>query len=141
MAERIELRHQDVATLEDRARCCLAWLPTPFVPRAAIDAGLARMLRALVPGGWLMVGHGKFGEGGLADALTRLQTVAFGGTAIDGDEAQELLRGVGLDQVATLPTPPRRTWHHDRAQADSVLTRDPRPLRRGTPSTRRARAA
>jgi hypothetical protein len=64
------------------------------------------MIRALVPGGWLVVGHGKFGTGGRSDALTRFQTVAFGGTAINNDEAAELLRAVGLRQVATLPTPP-----------------------------------
>jgi hypothetical protein len=52
-----------------------------------------------------MVGHGKFGTRGLSDALTRLQTVAFGGTAINADEAQDLLRAVGLQQVASLPTP------------------------------------
>ena len=105
MAERIELRRQDVATLGDQDAFCLAWLPAPFVPRAAVEAGLPRMVRALVAGGWVMVAHGKYGERGLSDALTRLQTVAFGGTAINGDEAQDLLRGVGLEQVATLPTP------------------------------------
>jgi hypothetical protein len=63
------------------------------------------MVAALVPGGWLMVGHGKFGEGGLSDALTRFQTVAFGGTAINSSGAQDLLRRVGLDHVVTLPTP------------------------------------
>jgi hypothetical protein len=104
MAERIELRNQDVATLEDCEAFCLGWLPAPFVPQAAIQAGLPRMVRSLVPGGWLVVGHGKFG-GSVAAALTRFQTVAFGGTALDSDEAQNLLRGVGLDSVATLPTP------------------------------------
>ena len=106
MAERIELRNQDVATLDDQDIFCLAWLPAPFVPRAAIETGLPRMVRATVPGGWLMVGHGKFGERGLSDALTRLQTVAFGGTALNGDEAQDLLRDVGLEQVVSIPTPP-----------------------------------
>lgn len=105
MADRIEVRHQDVATLEDHDRFCLAWLPAPFVPRVAIDAGLTRMVAALVPGGWLMVGHGKFGDRGVSNALTRFQTVAFGGTAISGDEAQQLLRSAGLEQIATLPTP------------------------------------
>ena len=106
VAGRIELRHQDVATLDDLEVFCLAWLPAPFVPRAAIEAGLPRIVRATVPGGWLMVGHGKLEGRGRSDALTRLQTVAFGGTALDGDEAQDLLRGVGLEQVATVPTPP-----------------------------------
>ena len=76
------------------------------MPRAAIEAGLARMVRATVPGGWLMLGHGKFGKRGLSDSLTRLQTVAFGGSALNGEEAQDLLCGVGLEQVDSIPTPP-----------------------------------
>jgi hypothetical protein len=105
MADRIELRHQDVADLTDREVFSLAWLPAPFVPRAALDAGLPRIVTSLVPGGWVVVGHGRLGEPGLSSALTRFQTVGFGGTAIDNDEAQDLLRGVGLELVCTLPTP------------------------------------
>jgi hypothetical protein len=105
MTGRIELREQDVAQLEERDTFCLGWLPAPFVPRAAIETGLQRMVDALIPGGWLMVGHGKFADGGLSSALTRFQTVAFGGTAINAAEAQDLLRRVRLDHVATLPTP------------------------------------
>jgi hypothetical protein len=105
LAGRIELREQDVAQLEDRDRFCIGWLPAPFVSRAAIEAGLERMAAALVPGGWLMVGHGKLADEGLSSALTRLQTVAFGGTALNATEAQDLLRSVGLDHLATLPTP------------------------------------
>jgi hypothetical protein len=105
MTERIELRHQDVATLDDCNRFCLAWLPAPFVPRAALEAGLPLLARSLVPGGWLAVGHGKFDASGLSDALTRLQTVAYGGTPLSGDGAQALLRGAGLQQVTTFPTP------------------------------------
>jgi hypothetical protein len=105
MNSRIELRQQDVASIEDREVFCLGWLPAPFVPRNAIDAGLPRMVRALVPGGWLMVGHGKLAGEGLSQAITRLQTVAFGGTALDDGQAQQLLRIVGLERVTTLPTP------------------------------------
>jgi len=47
----------------------------------------------------------KFTDQGLSDALVRFQAVAFGGTAVSGDEVQGMLRKVGLEQVATLPTP------------------------------------
>lgn len=106
MADRIELRHRDVAELSDKDVFCLAWLPAPFVPGDALHAGLPRIVAALVPGGWVVVGHGKLGEPGLPTELTRFQTVAFGGTAIDDDEAQNLLRSVGLELVSALPTPP-----------------------------------
>jgi hypothetical protein len=105
MTERIELRHQDVADLEDLDTFCLGWLPAPFVPRPALEVGLPRMVAALIPGGWIMLGHGKFDENGRSNALTRFQTVAFGGTAMNNSEAEELLRGAGLELVATLPTP------------------------------------
>lgn len=105
MADRIELRCQDVTALEDDEVFSLAWLPAPFVPRAAISAGLPRIVAALLPGGWLVVGHGKFSGPGLSDALTRLQTVAFGGTPLTSDDAQHLLRHLGLQQIASLPTP------------------------------------
>ncbi len=105
LADRIELRHQDVAHLDERDAFCLSWLPSPFVPRDALMAGLPRMVAALVRGGWLMVGHGKLGGSGLSAAVTRFQTVAFGGTALTDEEAQDLLRSVDLELVATLQTP------------------------------------
>jgi SAM-dependent methyltransferase len=105
LAERIELRQQDVASLEDDQAYALAWLPAPFVPRPALQAGLPRLARALVPGGWLMMAHGKLHDDPLKNALGRFQTTVYGGAALDDGEAQALLRGVGLEQVLTPPTP------------------------------------
>ena len=105
MADRIELRNQDVAALEDRDLFALAWLPAPFVPRAALEAGAPRIVAALVPGGWLLVGHGKFKDDELKNAINRLKTSAYGGTPLDDDQAQTLLRNAGLELVWTLPTP------------------------------------
>jgi hypothetical protein len=105
LADRIELRAQDVASLEDNQAYALAWLPAPFVPRPALEAGLPRLARALVPGGWLMVAHSKFQDDPLKNALARFLTTVYGGAALDDDEAQALLRGVGLEPVFTSPTP------------------------------------
>ncbi len=105
VADRIELRNQDVAALEDRDLFALAWLPAPFVPRAALEAGAPRIVAALVPGGWLLVGHGKFKDDELKNAINRLKTSAYGGTPLDDDQAQTLLRNAGLELVWTLPTP------------------------------------
>jgi hypothetical protein len=105
VADRIELRNQDVATLEDLNLFALAWLPAPFVPRAALEAGVSRIVAALVPGGWLVVGHGKFQDDELKNAINRLKTSAYGGTPLDDDKAQTLLRDAGLELVWTLPTP------------------------------------
>ena len=105
MTDRVELRLQDVADLEERDVFCLAWLPAPFIPPKALERGLRHVVASLLPGGWVVVGHGKFAENPLAAAITRLQTVAFGGTPLDDGEAEDRLRAEGLELVASLPTP------------------------------------
>jgi SAM-dependent methyltransferase len=71
---RVRVRKQDVADLADDAGFDLAWLPAPFAARPALQAGLPRVVAALRPGGWLIVGHGKPGGTPVQDALTRLKT-------------------------------------------------------------------
>jgi SAM-dependent methyltransferase len=106
LEDRIELREQDVATLTDENSYELAWLPAPFVPPAPLREGLVRMAACLRPGGWLVIGHGRFRGEAVDDALSRLKTTAFSGTPLTDDEAQTLLRDAGLASVSTLPTPP-----------------------------------
>lgn len=53
-----------------------------------------------------MLGHGKFHGDGLEDALTRLKTIVFGGTALDDVQAQRLLTDSGFVDVRTMQTPP-----------------------------------
>ena len=52
-----------------------------------------------------MVGHGKFHDDALKNAVNRLKTSAYGGTPLDDADAQALLRGARLELVWTLPTP------------------------------------
>jgi hypothetical protein len=52
------------------------------------------------------IGHAKFGGIPVEDALTRLKTVAHGGTALDESAAGQLLRSAGLTSVRPIPTPP-----------------------------------
>ena len=102
---RVELRLQDVATIDEVDVYDLVWLPAPFVPAEPLHAALPRLVRALRPGGVLLVGHGKFTGEPVADALNRFVTVAYGGTPLDDAAAQQLLSVAGLEQVATLATP------------------------------------
>jgi hypothetical protein len=106
VSDRIIVREQDVSTLDEVKRYALAWLPAPFIPEVALREGAKRAAQALVPGGWLMVGHGKFAGDSPDEALTRFKTVAFGGTALSDEQAQALLQEAGLGNVATMPTPP-----------------------------------
>ena len=103
---RVVLREQDVATLDEPDTYALAWLPAPFVPAEPLRAGVDRIRTALVPGGWLVLGHGRFTGEPLDDAVSRFKTVAYGGTALDDAQAAALLRDAGLEDVRSVPTPP-----------------------------------
>ena len=105
VAARVTVRKQDVAEFADDTGFDLAWLPAPFIPQPALHAGLPRITTALRPGGWLMVGHGKFGGTPVQDALTRLKTITYGGTPLDHAAACSLLRDAGLTSVRPIPTP------------------------------------
>ena len=105
-AARVVLRQQDVSELDEEARYALVWLPAPFVPEVALRAGLGRIHRALTPGGWVIIGHGKFAGDPVASAVTRFKTLAYGGTALDEGQARELLQQTGFRDITTMPTPP-----------------------------------
>jgi hypothetical protein len=81
-------------------------MPAPFLPERSLAVGVRAVATALVPGGWLVMGHGKYGTDPLDDAISRFKTVAFGGTPVDDAAAQLLLQDAGLENVLTLPTPP-----------------------------------
>ncbi|MGN6605940.1 MAG: SAM-dependent methyltransferase [Jatrophihabitans sp.] len=106
VADRVQLRRQDVTELTEVAAYDLAWIPAPFVPEPAFGAGVARLVEALRPGGLLIVGHGKYDGSDLDNALTRFKTLAYGGTPLDSSTAVDLLTSHGLRDVLTVPTPP-----------------------------------
>jgi SAM-dependent methyltransferase len=106
VADRVVLRQQDVASLDEQDTYAMAWVPAPFVPEEPLTAGLRRIAEALVPGGWAVMGHSRFTGDALDDAINRYAILAFGGTALDDGQAQELLRAAGLSDVRTMPTPP-----------------------------------
>jgi hypothetical protein len=76
------------------------------MPQPAVHSALPRVAAALRPGGWLVLGYGKVGGTPVQDALTRLKTLAYGGTPLDEAAACHLLRNAGLTSVRTMPTPP-----------------------------------
>jgi SAM-dependent methyltransferase len=106
VADRVELRLQDVADLDEIDSYDLAWVPAPFVPSTALEAGMPAIGRAVRPSGWVMIGHGKFAGDPLDDALTRFKTVIYGGTPLDDGQAHALLTSAGFADVFTMPTPP-----------------------------------
>ena len=105
VAARVTVRKQDVAGFTDDTGFELAFLPAPFVPRPALEAGLPQVAAALRPCGWVFMAHGKFGGTPAEDSLTRLKTLVYGGTPLGEAEAYNLLRGAGLTSVRPVPTP------------------------------------
>lgn len=105
-SDRIELRQLDVADLDAVDEFDLAWLPAPFIPRPSLEAGLARVAQAVRPGGWVLLGHGRFQGDAVDAAVTRFKTVAYGGTPLDDAEARGLLARVGLVEITDLQSPP-----------------------------------
>jgi hypothetical protein len=105
VSDRVILREQDVSSLDDPETYALAWVPAPFIPEAALVPGVPRVAVALLPGGWLMLGHGKYGGSAVNDAIGRFKTVTYGGTALNDEQAAEMLRSAGLLEVRTVPTP------------------------------------
>jgi hypothetical protein len=65
-------------------------LPWPALPPVAA---------ALHPSGWPVLGHSKSGGTPVEDTLTRLKTVAYGGTPLDEAAARHLLQQTGLTSV------------------------------------------
>ena len=120
IAQRITFRRLDVAELVDTEGFDLVWLPAPFIPEPALRTGLPRLADATRPGGWIMVGHGKYGQSAVEDALNRFQTVTYGGTPLDGPTATAWLHDAGFDSARTIPTPPG-------APAVTLARRNPRP--------------
>src|SRR5262249_30850438 len=55
LKDRIELREQPAESLSDEAAFDLAWMPVPFMPERIIPQAIERVLRALRPGGWLII--------------------------------------------------------------------------------------
>ena len=104
--QRIELRRLDVADLDAVDEFDLAWLPAPFIPRASLERGLARVAAALRSGGWVLLGHGRLGDNAMDAVVTRFKTVAYGGTPLTDDEAEALLASAGLVDLHHLLTPP-----------------------------------
>jgi precorrin-6B methylase 2 len=101
LADRIELRHQVVEELSDVDSFDLAFLPGPFLQRRVLAPAAERVLAALRPGGWVLIGLWGGGED-LVSAVARLRTVRAGGALLGAPEGEELLRGAGFDGVRTL---------------------------------------
>ncbi len=107
VADRVELRNQDVQRLDDRERYTLAWLAGPFIPYDIVTVALERIHRALAPGGWLVFGLYAPQPNLLGEALNNLRIVRSGGHPWAVDEILTRLRALDFSQIDSFsPNPP-----------------------------------
>lgn len=106
LESRIELREQSAADLPDSGVFDLAWIPTLFIPEAALPSVVERVFRTLKPGGWLLFPTMKAAPDPMATALARLRIAQFGGPVVGTEELEAMLNRFGYAEVRSLPTPP-----------------------------------
>jgi len=107
LGDRITLRRQDVTDLDETDTYDCVWLPSFFLAEVDLDKALPAAVRALRPGGWIVLGRTRSVPDPLATATAALRWLRAGGCALDADRARELLDAAGCADVhvAQLPGP------------------------------------
>ena len=77
----------------------------PFIPPAAVAEGLARVRRALKPGGWLLL-PGSTLEPRRRRRCRRWQVHLAGGTLLTDDERARVVEEAGFTSPVRLDGPP-----------------------------------
>lgn len=103
--DRIELRTQSVAHLEDESCFDLAWLPQPFLAPDVMTAALPRVRTALRPGGWLIVVLHPATRPGVPGAFDDLLATVWGGGTVHVGRVTRNLTSAGFSEVAQVTVP------------------------------------
>jgi SAM-dependent methyltransferase len=106
LADRIELRNQSVADLDDTDRFDLTWVPSFFLPAEALSTAAERILAATRSGGQVVVARYNPPPDPLGEAALRLRTVRDGGSWLPTEEIVGILEGAGWADVRVMSTPP-----------------------------------
>jgi 2-polyprenyl-3-methyl-5-hydroxy-6-metoxy-1,4-benzoquinol methylase len=102
LESRITLRNQDVTALDEVDAYDCAWVPTFFIPEDAMSTAIAKIVQALRPGGWVVLGRFEPPPDPVAVAAMALRTLRSGGTTLDVEGATDLLRGAGCTSIHPL---------------------------------------
>lgn len=106
LTDRIELRYQEVTALDDVDRFDLAWVPTFFLTEEDVEAATAAVVRAVKPGGYIVLGRFLPLPDPVANAMLALRTYRFGGHLLDEARSVELLEKNGCTNVRVAAAPP-----------------------------------
>ena len=103
LGDRITLRDQDVVALDDSDAYDCVWLPTFFVTEPVLEAAMARLYRALRPGGWLVLGRMASPPDPLARAVSTLRIIRGGGADFDAKRLVAALEAASCTAVRVIP--------------------------------------
>jgi methylase of polypeptide subunit release factors len=106
LADRIELRLQNVVELSDRDAFDLVFFAAPFIPKAIVPEALEHLRSALRPGGVLLFSTFATIDEPLAQATQTLRIVRGGGHPWDLPEARDLMQQAGFWDARIV----ERTW-------------------------------
>jgi predicted O-methyltransferase YrrM len=105
-AARVLLRHQDVVDLTEQAAYDLAWLATPFLNEAELNAAIPRLVQATKPCGWLVAATIPAPPDPLRRAVAAWTAVRNGGNSYDTDRIAQAFTAAGLEDARRFPTIP-----------------------------------
>jgi SAM-dependent methyltransferase len=105
LADRIQLRRERVADIDDVDTYDCVWIPTFFLTEVDLEKGLAAALRALRRGGWVALGLMRAAPDPLVAATAALRTVRSGGCTLDANRAVDLLNDAGYGAVHAVQPP------------------------------------
>ncbi len=107
LEDRVTLRSQALAEVDDVDAFDCVWIPTFFLTEAGLREGLPAVVKAARPGGWVVLGIDAPSPDPLAAATANLRYVRGGGVVLDADQAVVLLEDAGCvdAHAAALPGP------------------------------------
>jgi precorrin-6B methylase 2 len=103
--DRVTLRKQSVADMDDEDEYDCIWVPTFFLREDVLAQALPCLTRAARPGGWIVLGRFAAPPDPLAQATAALRTIRGGGCELDTGRAVELLERAGCGAVHAAPRP------------------------------------
>jgi hypothetical protein len=99
LADRITLRNQDLAALDDTTTYDGAWVPTFFIPEPVLHTSVTKIIEALRPGGWVALGLFKKPPDPVPRATSALRNIRDGGANLDPTQATALLDRAGCVSI------------------------------------------
>jgi SAM-dependent methyltransferase len=104
--DRVELREQDVARLDDVDMYDVAWIPLPLLPVQIVEVAVERVVRALKPGGVVIAAANRQPGDEHAAAMATLQALTVGGNPAFQEDVKAWLARAGAVDLVDVPTPP-----------------------------------